>query len=281
MEKIFTWIFVVFISFTFASMAQAEEIYIESLSEIPTAALTKVSFEDKKAFLEEVDFLKRSYFNNLSAKIFRNIYEEFNKTPASCEKESEDVIKCINESIHKAYTPELLYAHRPENYSDVYFKGQLEDSETEEEFLKNATLYGLEADKRIDILSERYKTAYKAISGVFAQVYQSLPKRTNLTSEQEDAISEKLRNVPTTQMNADERNLYKQLITRAIIKTNIPEILHDLRPYMNIFFGCIIENSSEKERIARGAINSLIKINRKELDKKIKEVLSDFDKRKD
>jgi hypothetical protein len=252
----------------------------ERLSEIPALSLKLVSFEDKEALLETINSLSNDYLKKFMLTILNSVFKEFNKTVSPCEMPDGDVIKCLNESIHKFYIPELFEAHRPDNYSNVYFKEQLEDSKTKEEFLKNVTAYGLEADKRSEILSGRYKAAFQAVSGVFAQAERSLPKRPDLTPEQEDALWEKLGPDFTEEnmlsLTAAERDIYKKSIVLALIKTNVPEILDDLRPYMSILFGSVLQNNPQKERVARTAINSLIKINRRELDKNIKKALSEF-----
>jgi len=198
----------------------------------------------------ELSFEHKLY--DFQVETLQNAYAEHDKTFAACEADDADVVVCIIESIHRVQIAELFEEHNPQNRS-------IENTD-------------------FTLLAERYKAAFTALAGVFKQVERSMPQK-RLSSKQEDDLREKLGKKPVELMTAAERNDYKKIITSALIKTHVPDILCQLRPYQSILFDNILTNSPQREKVARKAIDSLIKINRKELDKRIKEVLASFDKK--
>ncbi|MDR1123305.1 MAG: hypothetical protein LBL61_01580 [Elusimicrobiota bacterium] len=260
--------------------APAQGPIIENISQIPAMALKKIPFKDKEALLKEMNFWRDAYLNNFR---WQTLEDEMLKAPDLCD--NKDVVMCIIGSLHRALIPQLFDEHEPRKYSNTYFlfEEQLEDSKTEEEFLERAAAIGRKEDENFALLSARYKAAFKAVTDVFMQVERSLPKRLYLSPEQENALYEKLDWNFTEErlrsLTAEELDIYKKSLVLAIIKTNAPEVLHYLMPYISALFDSILTNSPQREKVAGEAVNSMIKINRKKLDKTIKAALIDFDKK--
>ena len=253
------------------------EFYVKSVSQIPAKALEKVSFEDKEALLKEMESLRDNYLDAFSHKVLMDAFEEFNKRPDVCEAEDQDIVTCIIHTFRRIRIPELFSAHPPRNYSGIHFGIELEEAKTKDEFLERTIFPGREEDKHLERLAQRYKTAFEALADTFTQVERSLPQP-RLTSQQENALWEKLDGKLGPGMTAAERDMHRKVITTALVKAKVAEIIQDLRPYQSALFDSILINNPQREKIAREAINSLIKLNRKELDKTIKEALSGFDK---
>jgi hypothetical protein len=251
---------------------------IESVAQIPAIALEKVPFKDKEALLEELAGLYHIYIYQFS----RKTLEDSLRIIPDLYYENKDVVSVMINSIHKVLIPELFDKYKPGNYNSAYnpFEviEQLEDSKTEEEFLERAAAIGQEKDKNFALLSARYKAAFKAVDDVFAQVERSLPKRPYLSREREDALLENYENLRC--LTSEEWDIFKKEIIFSLIKANAPEIIESLKPYISVLFDNIFTNSPRQEKVARDAINSLIRINRKELDKTIKEALAAFYKTK-
>ncbi|MDR1684093.1 MAG: hypothetical protein LBR90_01340 [Elusimicrobiota bacterium] len=195
----------------------------------------------------------------LSLTIYEDAFELFRAAPSACDAPQNDVVKCIVESLHKHAVSEVFDEYSPQKYLSSEQRGE-------------STL-----------LSQKYKAAFAAWHETFARFERSLPKRPYVSMEQENALWAKLGESHTGKdlraLTAQERDIYKKDLTLIVIKTSVPEALEYLKPYQNALFDSVLTGSPQREKVAKDAIAALLKINRKELDKTIKKVLADFDKK--